>query len=632
MWYHIIPEPFTALGERERAKLLARWMSLLNASPWLRVSFFLLEEEAWGFSFYRFGLFAKSPVDPSSFGFHAEAEPPPRPLPLEKVVARGEVPAYSEEEEGRTRTRRVSMPAVRLEDGSLARAYVVTKLPAALPEAVVSEFYGLASEVHMFFNRIEPGEAGRKLPGLIRRLEALLAYDPSNTELQRRIARLRALEELQAETAALFRLSAILIVRAGNEQELVERCYDLESLAASRRIELYAPRSLQVPLYELRRSFTLLSRHWLVPRFVTDTFSLQAFYPFVSEELVHPDGVLLGRNVDTGAPVIVNPFAYDNYNWVIIGQSGKGKSMLTKVYLSRLRERYPYPPYIVDPEGEYARVVDRLAPGAAVVRLHGKSAGLDPVRLAQSELITTKQAVAILRDVYGIPRELEGELTRLVRSSTSIFEVYDKASQKLKNYMENVVGADAWIYEGELPRGLRHGAVFDLSGIQDKDTKALVASLVSSLLSALLGRRSILVVDEGWLFMQYESLASLMADIARRGRKRGIHFVFISQKPGDVLENPHGRTVVTQAQVQILLGLDAAALDELVKVVPLSENEQSFLLDAPRGYALLRAGGYRLRVEVMISMDELEAFSTTPFSEKPAHTAPEPAGLEEVEV
>ncbi|OWJ55589.1 hypothetical protein Pdsh_02035 [Pyrodictium delaneyi] len=629
------PEPFTALGEKDRAKLLARWMSLLNASPWLHVAFYLLHEAAWGFEFPRFAIYVRTPVDPSDFGLRAEpSEPPRRPRPVETVVVRSDVPAPSDEdvdEAAGPRTRRVLMPALRLEDGSYARVYVIAKLPAVLPEAVVSEFYGAATEVHMFFQRIEPREAARKLPGMIRRLEALLAMDPSNQELQRRIAKLRMLEQLQAEIASLFRFTAILVVRASSEEELVERSLDLESLAASRRIELYAPRYLQEPLYMLKRSFTTVFRHWLVPRLVTDTISLQAFYPFVSEELMMPGGFLLGRNADTGAPIILNPYGFHNYNVVVIGDSGSGKSMTAKVYIRRYREAYGHPVYIVDPEGEYSKIADVLLPGVPVIDLGGgRPAGLDPVMLAKMEVLDTRQAVAILREMYGIPKELEGTLVKLVMRSSSIFEVYREAGEELRRWLEKAVSLDRWVYEGQPPRGMRSGAVFDLSAVRDRETKVLAGALIASLLSRLLEKRSLLVVDEGWMFSQYPAVMQLLAAVARLGRKRGVNFLFLTQRPQDVLASEHGRTIVENAAVALLLRMNPVALDAVREVLKLSDQEEAFLLDARPGHGILRAENWRLRVYVMPSEEELQLFSTTPGAE-----TGEPVGLtglEEVEV
>ncbi len=631
MWYQVYPEPFTTLGERDRAQLLARWMQLLNASQWLRASFYLLRETAWGFEFPRLAVYVRGPVDPRDYGFRAEpSEPPPRPRPVETTIAQGEVEAPSEEDEDKRRTRRVSMPALKLEDGSLSRVYVVTKLPAVLPEAAVSELYGVCTEVHMFFNRIEPREASRKLPRMIRRLEALLAMDPSNQELQRRVAKLRMLEQLQAEVASLFRFSVILVVRAGSERELVERCLDLENLAASRRIELYAPRFLQEPLYMLRRSFTTILKHWLVPRFITDTLSLQAFYPFVSEELMMPNGFLLGRNYDTGAPIILNPYGFHNYNVVVIGDSGSGKSMTAKVYIRRYREAYGHPVYIVDPEGEYSRVASALLPGVPVIDLGGgRPAGLDPVRLAKMEILDTRQAVAILREMYGIPKELEGTLVKLVMRSSSIFEVYREAGEELRRWLEKAVSLDRWVYEGQPPRGLKSGAVFDLSAVRDRETKVLAGALIASLLSRLLERHSLLVVDEGWMFSQYPAVMQLLAAVARLGRKRGVNFLFLTQRPQDVLASEHGRTIVENAAVVLLLRMGPVALDAVRDVLKLSDAEEVFLLDAKPGHGALRAENWRMRIYVMPTEEELRMFSTTPEAAASEAAA---TGLEEVEV
>ncbi len=178
----MLPEPFTMLDDRERRVLLDRWMRLLNASRRLRVSFYLLSEQVMGFSFTRYGFYVESPVDPSSFGFRAEpATEPPRPRPVERRPG-----------------------AVRLEDGSWAKVYVVYNLPAMLPEAAITAFYGIADEVHLFLEQLSPREARRRLKGWRARLEAVLADDPSNIEVRRRLEKLAELETMLMGYSRLF--------------------------------------------------------------------------------------------------------------------------------------------------------------------------------------------------------------------------------------------------------------------------------------------------------------------------------------------------------------------------------------------------------------------------------------------
>jgi len=348
--------------------------------------------------------------------------------------------------------------------------------------------------------------------------------------------------------------------------------------------------------------------------------------------LVEPDYFLLGRNVDTGAPIILNPYGFHNYNIVVIGDSGSGKSMTAKVYIRRYREAYGHPVYIVDPEGEYSKIADMLLPGIPVIDMGGgRPAGLDPVMLAKMEVLDTRQAVAILREMYGIPKELEGMLVKLVMRSSSIFEVYNEAPEDLKRWLEKAVSLDRWVYEGQPPRGMRSGAVFDLSAVRDRETKVLVGALIASLLSQLLERRSLLVVDEGWLFAQYPAIMQLLTVVARLGRKRGVNFLFLTQRPQDVLASEYGRTIVENAAVVLLLRMGPVALEAVRDVLKLSDAEEVFLLDAQPGHGILRAENWRLKIYVMPTKEELELFSTTPTERREAETATGLVGLEEVE-
>lgn len=77
----------------------------------------------------------------------------------------------------------------------------------------------------------------------------------------------------------------------------------------------------------------------------TSTWTLGAFYPFVSADLIEtPGGIFLGVNRLTGAPVIYDPWLRMNYNILIVGKSGSGKSYLSKMLLSRLTAKNRDPP------------------------------------------------------------------------------------------------------------------------------------------------------------------------------------------------------------------------------------------------------------------------------------------------
>ena len=105
---------------------------------------------------------------------------------------------------------------------------------------------------------------------------------------------------------------------------------------------------------------------------VMDTAALAAAFPFTSPDLPTPTtttgtgagagrravgagGVLYGHNLGSQSLVFWDRFAADNYNAVILGRSGSGKSYLAKLELLRSLYRGVHA-QVIDPEDEYLRL------------------------------------------------------------------------------------------------------------------------------------------------------------------------------------------------------------------------------------------------------------------------------------
>ncbi|MDP7974641.1 MAG: helicase HerA domain-containing protein [Thermoprotei archaeon] len=85
--------------------------------------------------------------------------------------------------------------------------------------------------------------------------------------------------------------------------------------------------------------------------------TVAAFFPFSSVEVKETGGVPLGENAITGSPVLFDFFSHRNYNVLLLGPSGTGKSAAIKILAIRLTHMYPdMPAIILDPEGEYELV------------------------------------------------------------------------------------------------------------------------------------------------------------------------------------------------------------------------------------------------------------------------------------
>ncbi len=68
-----------------------------------------------------------------------------------------------------------------------------------------------------------------------------------------------------------------------------------------------------------------------------DRSSMATVFPFLSSEVGHPTGIPIGFDKQTGLPILYNNFhsSLTNYNMVVFGKSGAGKSVTIKTITSR---------------------------------------------------------------------------------------------------------------------------------------------------------------------------------------------------------------------------------------------------------------------------------------------------------
>src|SRR3977135_932424 len=95
---------------------------------------------------------------------------------------------------------------------------------------------------------------------------------------------------------------------------------------------------------------------------VLDTTALVPFFPWLEPDLQQPGGLAVGRNLATGAPVLVDPFdqrRYANANIGVFGHSGAGKTyLLSALALGALGRGVQV--YVIDPEHEYGDLARNL--------------------------------------------------------------------------------------------------------------------------------------------------------------------------------------------------------------------------------------------------------------------------------
>ena len=173
-------------------------------------------------------------------------------------------------------------------------------------------------------------------------------------------------DDLVNQDQRMFALVAVFTVFARTEEELDEACADLEAVfQAQSKPGAESWSAVREQAY----ASTLPLGRCLVPyeRNVT-TNPLSALVPFMSFDISDPGGMLLGLNADTRNFIHYDRPGRQHANGFILGQPGKGKSVLAKLYQEQVRLCWPDDDQIIiDPEGEYRASVTAL--GGQVVNV-----------------------------------------------------------------------------------------------------------------------------------------------------------------------------------------------------------------------------------------------------------------------
>ncbi|MEM1819335.1 MAG: hypothetical protein QW399_04270, partial [Sulfolobales archaeon] len=186
--------------------------------------------------------------------------------------------------------------------------------------------------------------------------------------------------------------------------------------------------------------------------------------------------------------------------------------------------------------------------------------------------------------------------------------------QQLSRYLQGALAEpDVYVFRGE-PPNISSSAIFGLRNVRSKRLKVLISALIATYAYNRLltkARRSVFFVDEAWLFMETPSILGLFENIARRGRKYGVVFMYVSQRAEDLARAPQGRTILEQSATSLILRQEPEGRDAVKQIYKLSEAEADFLVNAPTGTGILKAGRKRLTLQVTPTEEELKIFSTS---------------------
>lgn len=122
-----------------------------------------------------------------------------------------------------------------------------------------------------------------------------------------------------------------------------------------------------------------------------------------------------------------------------------------------------------------------------------------------------------------------------------------------------------------------------------------------------------LMVDEAHVLLSgsNELGAEFLAQVQRRARKYNTGSIIITQQPSDFAAPNliiHGKAIFDNASYYLIMGLKKQAADDLGKLIDLNDNEKESIKRYSQGEALFVCGNRRMRINVIVTPEELESF------------------------
>ena len=354
---------------------------------------------------------------------------------------------------------------------------------------------------------------------------------------------------------------------------------------------------------------------------------------------------------------------------IILGTSGSGKSTASKLLL-RTNIRNEYQNVVIDPEGELEDMCNLYGGDFISLGKGGQFGMINPLEvvldvdddeikqgLGYTTFTRTIQSVkaflkyydpSIEEDVLNMFSEIlqetyrrfsigfDTDFTRLTSEDYPTFkDVYATIKGKLLSMPERTQERDIleklelkirpivkelkYYFDGHTTIKTNSDfMVFNIKELMNSDANirnALFFNVLKYAWSLTLDprRNTVLTVDEAHVLLSNQNTlgADFLAQIQRRARKYNTGTIIITQQPTDFCDPAvitQGKAIFDNASYYLVMGLKKQAATDLARLIDLNEREIESIKKYGQGEALFVCGGRRMRINVVVTDEELDSF------------------------
>lgn len=504
-------------------------------------------------------------------------------------------------------------------------------------------------DIAIYINPIDSGTALKNLKKKAAQIEAQIreneekgmVRDPMLETALTDIENLR--DTLQQAQEKLFSVGIYIVIYADNEDELAKLESRIESLMEGQLIYIKPAMFEQLEGY---LSILPIAQDKLEINTPMNSSPISSFFPFVSENLTSNNGILYGINRQNQSLVIFDRFSLENANQVVFAKSGSGKSYATKLEIIRSL-MMGVDIIVIDPENEYQKLAQAF--GGSVFNISIASEqhinpfdlplippGEDPEDVLRSHIVNLSGLLKLM--LGNLSPEEDAILDRALTETYASREIsfgkdFSGAEPPLLEDLETVLrsleggrvmaeklykftkGSFAGFINQKTNVDLKNRLViFSIRDLEDELRPIAMYVILNYIWNVIRAdfKKRILVIDEAWWMMKYESSAQFLFGLVKRSRKYFLGVSTITQDVEDFMRSPYGRPIITNSSLQLLLKQSPSTIDLVVKTFNLTNAEKNLLLTAEVGTGLFFAGRQHVAIQIISSYFEHKIITTNP--------------------
>lgn len=377
-----------------------------------------------------------------------------------------------------------------------------------------------------------------------------------------------------------------------------------------------------------------------------NTEPVSSTFPFVSYDLTLDTGILYGINLHNNSLVLFDRFRLENANTIILGKSGGGKSYTVKLEILRSL-MFGTQVFVIDPENEYKYLADMVG-GTAVKVSISSDDHINPFDLPKPR--PDESPADVLRshivDLGGFFKLLLGSVTpqedaildeairetyasRDITADSDFGNIQAPLMTDFASVLSGMEGTESLLLrikkytEGSFAGFLNNPTnvkldnqivVFSIRDMED-ELKPIAMYLVLNFIWSQIRtelRQRLLIVDEAWLIMRFDTGGEFLFNIAKRARKYYLGLTAISQDIPDFMNSPYGKPIISNSSLQILLKQSPTSIDLVKETFHLTDAEKFFLLESQVGHGLFFAGTSHIAIRIISSYAEDQIITSDP--------------------